>query len=229
MPLITLKNISKSYLVKNFRQKILDDISFEIESGELLAIMGASGSGKSTLLNILGLLDAQDCGEYILDGQKVSNLSEKSKAHFRSENIGFVFQQFNLLKKLNVFKNIELPLLYRNPPLSIDKERNIQKVSKALERVGLGDYISYYPNELSGGQQQRVAIARALINNPKIILADEPTGALDSNTSHEILELFISLQRDGKTIIIVTHDANVASQCHKQIFLKDGKICAGSL
>lgn len=221
--IISLQNISKTYQIGESRQKILDDISFEVNKSDLLAIMGASGSGKSTLMNILGLLDIQDAGEYFLDAHYVNKLSEQKRAQFRNKNIGFVFQQFNLLKNFNVLQNIELPLLYANKN-NIDKSVNLHKVQDVLTKVGLQDYINYLPNQLSGGQQQRVAIARALINNPKIILADEPTGALDSKTANEILKLFLALQEEGKTIIIVTHDKQVAQCCQKQIHIKDGRI-----
>lgn len=221
--IISLQNISKSYQVGATRQKILDDISFDVNKSDLLAIMGVSGSGKSTLMNILGLLDIQDAGEYFLDAHYVNKLSEEKRAQFRNKNIGFVFQQFNLLKNFNVLQNIELPLLYANKNI-INKSVNFHKVQDVLVKVGLQDYINYLPNQLSGGQQQRVAIARALINNPKIILADEPTGALDSKTANEILRLFLTLQEEGKTIIIVTHDKQVAQSCQKQIHIKDGRI-----
>lgn len=199
---------------------VLKGIDLEIGAGELAAIMGASGSGKSTLLNIIGILDHYDRGEYILDGTLVRNLSESAAAVFRNRHIGFVFQAFNLLPFKNAMENVALPLYYQQVPR---RERN-RRACEYLERVGLADRAHHMPNELSGGQKQRVAIARALIGDPRVILADEPTGALDSVTGTEIMDLFDEINAAGKTVIVVTHDAGVAARTRRIITLKDGVI-----
>lgn len=216
--MISLHKISKSFVLGNNLHAVLKNISLQINKGELVAIMGASGSGKSSLLNILGLLDSPSSGIYSLATQNTLHLTEDERAYFRNKYIGFIFQQFNLLGRFSVEQNINLPLLYSKNP------KTLSNINILLERVGMLSYKKHFPNQLSGGQQQRVAIARALINNPEIILADEPTGALDSKTGKEIIDLFLTLNEDGKTIIIVTHDENVAKVCKRQILIQDGEI-----
>ena len=220
-PLIELKNITKSYLLGQKEMVVLHDISMAVHHKDLLAIMGSSGSGKSTTMNIIGLLDKASSGSYRLNGMNVSSLSDDEMAKIRNQNIGFVFQQFYLLPKLNAEQNVALPLTYRNMPKSEIKER----VYTMLERVNMADRAHHRPSELSGGQQQRVAIARALVAEPRVILADEPTGALDSKTSSEVMELFLTLnQQDSTTIIIVTHDEKVGELCKQRFVMSDGQI-----
>lgn len=218
--LIKLTKINKSY--KNGDQElcVLKDIDLEVEEGEFLAIMGPSGSGKSTLMNIIGLLDRPTAGEYILEDAEVSQISENKVAHVRNKQIGFVFQQFFLLSKLNALQNVELPLIYAGVPANKRKVLSQQ----FLEKVELGNRVTHLPSELSGGQKQRVAIARALVNNPSIILADEPTGALDTKTGDQIMELLTELNREGKTIIMVTHEPEIAAYAKRRIVLRDGII-----
>jgi putative ABC transport system ATP-binding protein len=217
---IALRNIHKFYRMGHQSLHVLKGIDLEIGARELVAIMGASGSGKSTLLNILGILDHYDDGEYILDGTPVRNLSESAAAAFRNRHIGFVFQAFNLLPFKNALENVALPLYYQQAPR---RERN-RRAREYLERVGLADRAHHMPNELSGGQKQRVAIARALIAKPRVILADEPTGALDSVTGAEIMDLFREINAEGRTVIIVTHEAAVAKRTQRVITLRDGVI-----
>ncbi|WWU65374.1 ABC transporter ATP-binding protein [Clostridium baratii] len=219
MSLISINNLEKVYGKGNGKVVALDDVNIDIEKGDMVAIMGPSGSGKSTLLNILGLLDSPTNGEYKLDGKKVNSLPKDKIALVRNEMIGFVFQNFNLLNNQNLIYNVILPLTY-----SKNKKNMKERGKEILEKVGLGSYIQKTPNELSGGQKQRVAIARALINNPKIILADEPTGALDKKTGEEILNIFQELNEKGQTIIIVTHDINIAKKCKRIIKIVDGKV-----
>lgn len=197
---------------------VLNKLSMHIAPKEMVAITGSSGSGKSTLMNILGCLTGADSGSYILDGENVSDFSKQQLATIRNRRIGFVFQSFNLLPRLNALQNVELPLLYARDV----KAR--EKAKAALDRVGLSDRMDHHPNQLSGGQCQRVAIARAIVGASSIILADEPTGAVDSKTSSEIMSLFKSLNDDERTIVIITHDHSVAEQCHRQIYLKDGML-----
>ncbi|MEO8104744.1 MAG: ABC transporter ATP-binding protein [Candidatus Saccharibacteria bacterium] len=216
-PIISTTNLSKSYSIGKQRIDILNNITFDIKPGEFVALMGPSGSGKSTLMNIIGCLDAVDDGKYYLDGQDVANKSEDQLADIRNQKIGFVFQTFNLLPKLTALENVTLPSLYGKEDLTA--------VAKALMRkVGLADRFDHKPNELSGGQRQRVAIARSLLMNPPIILADEPTGNLDSKSGSDVMKIFQSLSNDGKTIVMVTHDANIASFAQRTIHLKDGSI-----
>lgn len=221
MPLIRLEKISKHYLLgKDNLVKALDEVSFEVEDGELLAIMGPSGSGKSTLMDILGCLSTPTSGTYELDSIDVSDLDDESLAAIRNAKIGFVFQNFNLLPRLPAVANVELPLLYRG----LDKETRVKKAVSLLERVGLGHRIHHDPNELSGGERQRVAIARALVGDPALVLADEPTGNLDSKSSAEIMRIFKDLNAEGRTIILVTHDPEVAKQAKRILYIRDGRI-----
>ncbi|MCC0648740.1 ABC transporter ATP-binding protein [Clostridioides sp. ZZV15-6598] len=217
--LIKLENIQKYYKVGKDELHVLKSLNLEIESGEFVMIMGKSGSGKTTLLNILGFLDVFDEGRYIFDGTDVTNLSENERSVFRNINIGFVFQQFNLIETLNIYQNVELPLIYNK---ILKKSEREEIVESKLKSVGLLDKIKQKPLQLSGGQQQRVAIARCLANDPQIIFADEPTGALDSETSREIMELLTELNEQGKTIIMVTHDQDLTKYATKVIRLKDG-------
>ncbi|WP_313168289.1 ABC transporter ATP-binding protein [Streptococcus parasuis] len=218
--LIKLTNINKSYRNGDQELRVLKDIDLEVEEGEFLAIMGPSGSGKSTLMNIIGLLDRSSSGNYWLEGEEVSQLSEKKLASVRNDQIGFVFQQFFLLSKLNALQNVELPLIYAGVPSA--KRKKLAK--QYLEKVELAERTTHLPSELSGGQKQRVAIARALVNTPAIILADEPTGALDTKTGQQIMELLIELNNEGKTIIMVTHEPEIAAYAKRTIVLRDGVI-----
>lgn len=218
--LIKLTNINKSYRNGDQELRVLKDIDLEVEEGEFLAIMGPSGSGKSTLMNIIGLLDRSSSGNYWLEGEEVSQLSEKKLASVRNDQIGFVFQQFFLLSKLNALQNVELPLIYAGVP----SEKRKKLAKQYLEKVELAERMTHLPSELSGGQKQRVAIARALVNTPAIILADEPTGALDTKTGQQIMELLIELNNEGKTIIMVTHEPEIAAYAKRTIVLRDGVI-----
>lgn len=219
--MIECYNITKIYRVDSIENKALDNISFKISDNEFVSIIGPSGSGKSTLMHILGCLDVPTSGKYILDGKDVSHLSENELAEIRNNKIGFVFQSFNLLSRATVLENVMMPLLYQKIPVSL----RLSKVKKALLDASLKEeFWHYYPNQLSGGMQQRVAIARALVTNPKIILADEPTGNLDSKTGEEILRTFESLHNNGHIIVLITHDKYIAAQAQRVISLKDGKI-----
>ncbi len=218
--MLRLENIHKSYPMGNQSLHVLRGVNLGVESGELVSIMGASGSGKSTLLNIIGILDNQDEGSYTLDGRQISMISERAAAELRNRHIGFVFQSFNLLGFKNAAENVALPLYYQGVRR---RKRNAIAV-KYLEMVGLGDRAGHVPSEMSGGERQRVAIARALIAEPSIILADEPTGALDSRTSSEVMQILKDLNDDGKTILIVTHEAEIAAQTRRVIYMRDGVI-----
>ena len=219
-PLIQLTDISKIYQMGDMEVRALDGVSMAIPRGEYLAIMGPSGSGKSTMMNIIGCLDTPTGGTYELNGKLASAMSDDALAQIRNEEIGFVFQTFNLLARTTALQNVELPLIYAG---DTPAERHT-KAQKALENVGLGTRSDHMPNQLSGGQRQRVAIARALVNEPSILLADEPTGALDSKTSIEIMALFEELYQRGNTIIIVTHEEDIARHAHRIVKLRDGKI-----
>ncbi|TCD46110.1 ABC transporter ATP-binding protein [Streptococcus sp. X16XC17] len=218
--LIKLSHINKSYKNGDQELHVLKDTSLEVEEGEFVAIMGPSGSGKSTLMNIIGLLDRSSSGQYFLEETEVSQLSGKKLAEVRNDQIGFVFQQFFLLSKLNALQNVELPLIYAGVPSAKRKELSKQ----FLEKVELADRMKHLPSELSGGQKQRVAIARALVNSPAIVLADEPTGALDTKTGNQIMDLLTELNREGKTIIMVTHEPEIAEYATRKIVLRDGVI-----
>lgn len=218
--LLKLSNVEKVYRMDGISIKALDGISLMIKAGEFVAITGASGSGKSTLMHIIGCLDTPTNGEVFLDGQKVSDLSERQLAVVRNQKIGFVFQQFNLLARTSALENVALPLIYSD----LLESKIEEKAKEALSRVGLSDRLHHHPNQLSGGQQQKVAIARALVTNPSLILADEPTGNLDSKSGQEILKVFQQLNQQGNTIIFVTHNQQVAANAQRIIKIKDGKI-----
>lgn len=219
-PLIELKNIYKIYHMGDEEVRASDGVSLSIDRGEFVAIVGKSGSGKSTLMNIIGALDVPTEGEYILGGEDVSEMSDDQLAQIRNKMIGFIFQQYNLLPKLNLLENVELPLLYAGVPVQERKERAL----KSLAKVGLEEKWKNLPNQLSGGQQQRVSIARALAGEPSLILADEPTGALDSRTSREVLNFLRQLNEEGNTIVMITHDNSIALEAKRVVRIKDGKI-----
>ncbi|NLZ76671.1 MAG: ABC transporter ATP-binding protein [Spirochaetales bacterium] len=217
---IALRNVSRYYVMGEFIVKALDGVSVSIARGEFTSIMGPSGSGKSTMMNLIGCLDTPTDGQILIDGEDTSGMSEAELAFIRNQKVGFVFQQFNLLGKLTALENVVTPLLYAGYK---PRERRRMAID-ALERVGLADRMHHRPNELSGGQKQRVAIARALVNNPSILLADEPTGALDSRTGNQIMELFDEINSEGRTVILVTHDRELGLKAKRQIHLRDGKI-----
>lgn len=222
---IRIKDLKKIYNLGNQKVRALDGVSVSIYRNEYVAIMGPSGSGKSTLMNILGCLDTPTSGEYVLNGTDVSKMDDGSLAEVRNKEIGFVFQSFNLLPKYSSLENVALPMIYAGVPSSKREAR----AKEALLNVGLGDRMEHKPNELSGGQRQRVAIARALINNPSIILADEPTGNLDTKTSVDIMNLFGQIHKNGNTVILVTHEEDIARYAHRVIRLRDGKIESDTL
>jgi putative ABC transport system ATP-binding protein len=225
MALIELININKYFKMGDETIHALNNICIQINEGEMTSIIGASGSGKSTLMNIIGLLDLPSEGKYILDGTSTIEMNDDQLSHFRNQKIGFVFQSFHLLPKASALKNVTMPMQYASAyDLNLTDVKINNMAINALDQVGLTPRMHHKPNELSGGQRQRVAIARALVNQPKILLADEPTGALDSKTSEEILNLFQELNRQGVTVIIVTHDPNVASKCRRVLRMTDGKI-----
>jgi putative ABC transport system ATP-binding protein len=218
--MIRLNNLHKSYVTGSTSLHVLKGIDLEIEGGEFVSIMGSSGSGKSTLLNILGILDGYDKGSYCLNGKLVKNMSEKQAARLRNEMVGFVFQSFNLISFKNAMENVALPLYYQK----VGRKKRNKIAMEYLDKMGLVEWAGHMPNELSGGQKQRVAIARSLISQPKIIFADEPTGALDTNTSYEVMEILKEINADGITIILVTHEHDIAAMTQKIIRLKDGRI-----
>ncbi|MGL5742259.1 MAG: ABC transporter ATP-binding protein [Legionella sp.] len=217
---MVLNDIVKTYHLEGVSSTILKEISLSVYEGDLLAIVGASGSGKSTLMNIMGLLDKADSGSYRLRDRDVAALTDDEAAELRNQNIGFVFQQFNLLPRFSAMQNVSLPLIYRGAGAAEIKE----KALAALECVGMSRYAQHRPTQLSGGQQQRVAIARSLVTEPKVILADEPTGALDSRTGNEVMNLFLSLHGQGRSIIMITHDEHIAALCQRRITLVDGMV-----
>jgi putative ABC transport system ATP-binding protein len=220
MSLLELKNIGKRYVIGSVEVNALRKIDLKIEKGEYVALMGPSGSGKSTLMNIVGCLDTPSSGEYSLNGKEVSKMTENELAEIRNSEIGFIFQTFNLIPRSTALDNVALPFVYAG----LKKEERIKKATQALKDVGLGDRMTHKPNELSGGQRQRVAIARALVNNPSIILADEPTGNLDSKTSEEIMMLFKQIHQKGNTIIVVTHEEEIARYALRIVRIKDGMV-----
>lgn len=220
MLLVKLSNVNKIYTSGEVSFQALKNINLEVKKGEFIAIIGASGSGKSTLMNIIGLLDRPTSGKYELDSQDTLHLKEDSQSKIRNKKIGFVFQSFNLLPRTSALDNVALPLIYAG----VSKNERKLRAKQALEQIGLADKLNSHPNQLSGGQQQRVAIARSLVNNPDIILADEPTGNLDSKSGREVMEIFDTLNKDGKTIIMITHEEDIARHAKSIIRLKDGMI-----
>jgi len=220
MALIELRGLRKIYEVGTEQVRALDGVDLDVERGEYVAIMGSSGSGKSTLMNLLGCLDTPSEGSYHLNGQAVEGMSDEELAGIRNKEIGFVFQTFNLLARTTAQQNVELPLVYGGT----SRAERQQRAAEALSRVGLADRARHMPNELSGGQRQRVAIARALVNDPSILLADEPTGNLDSATSEDIMKLFDQLHRGGNTVVLVTHEADIAAHASRRVTLRDGKV-----
>lgn len=220
MGMIEINGLVKTYRTEEIETTALNKLSLDVNKGEFVSIMGASGCGKSTLLNIIGLLDAPDAGSYVFDGEEVANYNEKQRSLLRKANIGFIFQNFNLIDELTVFENIELPLVY-NKVKSAERKKRVEEI---LKRVGIAHRANHFPLQLSGGQQQRVAVARALVTNPKLILADEPTGNLDSKSGNDVMELLTELHLTGATIIMVTHSAYDAQFSSRIITLKDGEV-----
>ncbi|MDO6355497.1 ABC transporter ATP-binding protein [Caloramator sp. CAR-1] len=223
--IIEMKNISKAYRIGNKDYIAIRNINLKIKKGEFVAIIGPSGAGKTTLMNIIGCLDTPSEGEYILDGIEITKCRDDKLAEIRNKKIGFIFQTYNLLPRLNVYENIELPLIY----MGLDSKESKKRVIEAIEKVGLETHINHKPSELSGGQMQRVAIARALVSNPSILLADEPTGALDSKTGSEILKLLQKLNNVGHTIVLITHDKDIAKEARRIITIRDGIITSDNM
>lgn len=223
--ILTMHNIIKEYSMAGEVQQVLKGIDLTVEEGEFLAVLGPSGSGKSTLMNIIGCLDVPTSGEYILSNRAIGEQDEKTLAHIRSKEVGFIFQSFHLLQKQTALENVELPLIYAGMP----KKERIARAKEMLEKVGLGNHLNHYPNQMSGGQQQRVAIARAISTNPTILLADEPTGALDQKTGKQVMELFHELNDEGRTIIMITHDSKIAAHAKRIVRILDGNISEGAL
>ena len=218
--IISMKDLGKIYKNGSIEVEALKNVDFNVSEGEFVSIMGPSGSGKSTLMNIIGCLDRASSGKYFLDGEDISTLDDKARAIIRNKKIGFVFQSFNLLPKMTALQNVELPMIYAKVPATVRK----QKAIEALKRVDLFDRMNHKPNEMSGGQKQRVAIARSLVNDPKIILADEPTGNLDTKSGEEIMQLFQELNEEGVTIVIVTHEPDIAEHTHRKVTFRDGRL-----
>lgn len=223
--ILNMKDIVKEYDMAGEVQRVLKGIDLSVEEGEFLAVLGPSGSGKSTLMNIIGCLDVPTSGEYVLSDRKIGEQDEKTLAHIRSKEVGFIFQSFHLLQKQTALENVELPMIYAGVP----RHERITRAREMLEKVGLGDKMYHYPNQMSGGQQQRVAIARAISTNPTILLADEPTGALDQKTGKQVMELFHTLNDEGRTIIMITHDAKIAAHAKRIVRILDGNISEGAL
>ncbi|MGX4669377.1 ABC transporter ATP-binding protein [Cerasibacillus sp. JNUCC 74] len=218
--MIYLESVEKHYSLAEGHVKVLKDIHLQIDQGEFIAIMGSSGSGKTTMMNIIGCLDKPSKGRYWFNNQLVSDYEEKKLAHIRNHSIGFVFQQFHLLPRLNALQNVALPMVYSG----ISSKNRNEKATEVLEKLGLKDHIKHLPNELSGGQKQRVAIAREIVNQPEVVLADEPTGALDTKTGRQIMDLFTMLHQEGTTIILVTHEEELATYADRTIFVRDGML-----
>ena len=218
-----MEKINKFYPMGDEQAHILKDIDLTLQEGEYLSVLGPSGSGKSTLMNIIGCLDTATSGRYILHGQEIADLSEAELARIRSREVGFIFQNSQLLPRLTAQKNVELPLIYAG----VSPRERRRRAQEMLERVGLSDRMGHYPNQLSGGQQQRVAIARALVGNPSILLADEPTGALDQKTGRQVMELFQTINREGRTVIMITHDMNIAAYARRVVHIIDGELTEG--
>jgi putative ABC transport system ATP-binding protein len=225
-PIIQLRSLVKTYQTGEVEVKAVRGVTLEIERGDFIAIMGASGSGKSTLMNTLGCLDQPTGGDYLLDGVAVAALNRKQLAQLRNRKIGFVFQSFNLLARTSALDNVELPMFYSHPLISLRERR--QRALQALERVGLGDRLGHFPSQLSGGQQQRIAVARAVVNRPELLLADEPTGNLDTRTSIEIMGLFQELNASGISIVMVTHELDVAAYCKRIVVMRDGLVISAT-
>ena len=221
--ILSMKGIVKQYVVGGEVSTVLKGVDLTVEEGEFLAVLGPSGSGKSTLMNIIGCLDVPTSGEYILAGRQIASQDEKALAKIRNEEIGFIFQSFFLMQRQTALQNVKMPLIYANMP----EREQTERAKEMLRRVGLEDKMYYYPNQLSGGQQQRVAIARAMSNNPEILLADEPTGALDQKTGKQVMELFHKINAEGRTIIMITHDAHIAAQAKRIVRILDGNIGEG--
>lgn len=218
--ILTMNNIIKEYVMGDEISRVLNGINLIVEEGEFIAVLGPSGSGKSTLMNIIGCLDTPSSGEYLLSGRKIADQSEKALANIRKKEIGFIFQSFYLLSRQSALKNVELPMIYSG----IDKRQRREQAKELLVKVGLEDKFNHLPTQLSGGQQQRVAIARAMANNPTILLADEPTGALDQKTGRQVIELFHQLNKEGRTIIMITHDESIAKEAKRIVRILDGNI-----
>jgi putative ABC transport system ATP-binding protein len=218
--MIKIEKLTKAYRTDDIETTALNEVSFEIQQGEFVAVMGPSGCGKSTLLNVLGMLDNPNGGSYQFNGTEISHLNERQRSQIRKENIGFVFQNFNLIDELSVYENVELPLIYNN----ISKKERRERVEEIIQRIGIAHRSKHFPQQLSGGQQQRVAVARALVNKPDLILADEPTGNLDSANGNEVMELLCELNEQGTTIIMVTHSTHDASYSNRRINLLDGQV-----
>ena len=225
--LIELRGIEKTYCTEEVEVRAVRSVDLSVGRGEFVAVMGSSGSGKSTLMNILGCLDRQSAGEYLLDGEPVSEMSKSELSILRNAKIGFVFQSFNLLARTSALENVELPMFYSQP--LVPRKQRRKRALDALEKVGLADRAGHHPSQLSGGQQQRIAIARALVNSPELVLADEPTGNLDTRTSAEIMGLFEALNSSGITIIMVTHELDIAAYCKRVIVMRDGRILSDQL